>query len=71
MAEVRQETANRRCIAATRRGHGCAGFFNLLVVREGRQVVLYPHAMRDLAIELDATAVDALIAAITELRELS
>lgn len=68
METVRQETANRRCIAATRRGHGCAGFFNLLVVREGRQVVLYPHAMRDLAIELDDTAADALVAAVTELR---
>ncbi len=69
MEGVRQETANRRCIAATRRGHGCTGFFNLLVVvREGRQVVLYPHAMRDLAIELDDTAADALVTAITELR---
>ncbi len=68
MTEVWQETANRRCIAATRRGHGCAGFFNLLVVREGRQVVLYPHAMPDLAIELDDTAADALVAAVTELR---
>lgn len=67
MSEIR-ETANQRCVAATRRGHGCDGFFNLLVVRENRRIVLYPHAMADLAIELDEAAVDALVAALTELR---
>lgn len=67
IAWSRQETWNRRCIETTRRGHGF-GYFNLLIVREGDRIVLYPHAVADLAIELDDVAADALVAAVTELR---
>lgn len=66
MTDARQESANRRCIETTRRGHGI-GYFNLLIVREGNRIVLYPHAVADLAIELDAVAADALVTAVTEL----
>lgn len=36
-------------------------------MREGQHVVLYPHAMADLAIVLDEAAADALVTAVTQL----
>jgi hypothetical protein len=58
----------RRVVTATRRGHGPAGFCNVLLVRErGRVLVLYPHAVADLAIEMDEAAATALRDAITDL----
>jgi hypothetical protein len=58
----------RRVVAATRRGQGPAGFCNVLLIRERRGLlVLYPHAVPDLAIELDDAAAAALRDAITDL----
>ncbi|MDQ3095704.1 MAG: hypothetical protein M3Q82_07065 [Actinomycetota bacterium] len=58
----------RHVVAATRRGHGSAGFCNVLLIRERRDLlVLYPHAVPDLAIEMDDAAATALRDAITDL----
>jgi hypothetical protein len=55
-------------VAATRRGPGPACFCNVLLIRERRGLlVLYPHAVADLAIEMDDTAATGLRDAITDL----
>lgn len=60
-------SAPRCCVPATRRGHGSAGFFNLLVQQEGDETVLYPHAIPELVIVLDREAAGALVGAIQRL----